>query len=136
LIRDEFCSTQLASAETSGERFFLPGLIANQRGRHAESVAWYRTMRLFRQPHGGGGWEPVVAEVAEELKSATRRSLKTEMKPVCQATSLGLDRPNGVPGLRLGHGPGLVVNPAVIVVGKRFLRNDLGGIVSRSREEI
>jgi hypothetical protein len=53
LIRDEFCNTQLAYAETSGERFFLPGLIANQRGRHAETVAWYPTMRLFRQPHGG-----------------------------------------------------------------------------------
>jgi Tfp pilus assembly protein PilF len=39
---------------------------------HRNDTPWYPTMRLFRQPQGAG-WEPVVAEVAEELKSETRR---------------------------------------------------------------
>jgi len=38
---------------------------------HRNDTPWYPTMRLFRQSQGGG-WEPVVAEVAEELKSETR----------------------------------------------------------------
>jgi hypothetical protein len=36
---------------------------------HCKDTSWYPTMRLFRQRRGDG-WEPVVAEVAEALKSA------------------------------------------------------------------